>query len=93
MHRLERVAATFEALRGELRSPELAVEANELMMASAYLTIQVADLFGLKHLGGADLAVFERSIQLGTCKREAAFQSAEARCKKDGSGAPVGVRR
>jgi hypothetical protein len=86
MHRLVRVSSSLEELRDSLRSPVLAAEANQLMIATAYLGLQTARLFVLKHNGRLDeVDPYERALYVGGRQAQLAAGSAQARCQEDGS--------
>ncbi|MDC0744567.1 hypothetical protein [Polyangium mundeleinium] len=85
MHRLEQSCDTSERLSDELQDPTLASEANEFRLATAYLLLTTAHVFGLAHRGEPDLAPFDRAADVATRQRELAYRSARARCIDDGS--------
>ncbi|MDI3290801.1 hypothetical protein [Polyangium sp. 15x6] len=85
MHRLERSCDDSERLSDSLTDPVLATEANEFRLATAYLLLTTAHIFGLAHKGEPDLAPFDRAADVAGRQRELVYRSAKARCKDDGS--------
>ncbi|MDI1433688.1 hypothetical protein QHF89_29585 [Polyangium sorediatum] len=85
MHRLERSCDTSEHLADTLQDPTLATEANDFRLATAYLLLTTAHIFGLVHRGEPDLAPFDRAADVAARQRELVYRSAQARCVDDGS--------
>jgi hypothetical protein len=85
LHRVERVSASLDRLRGGLTSAVLAAEANSLMRAAAYLQLEVAHLFGLKRAGQKDLSPWERALDVAGRQIEVTMRGARARCEAEPS--------
>ncbi|TKC94710.1 hypothetical protein [Polyangium fumosum] len=85
MHRLERSCDASERLADELEDSTLACEANDFRLATAYLLLTTAHIFGLVHRGEPDLAPFDRAADVAARQRELVYRSARARCIDDGS--------
>ncbi|MDC3959878.1 hypothetical protein [Polyangium jinanense] len=85
MHRLEQSCDDSERLSDSLTDPVLATEANDFRLATAYLLLTTAHLFGLAHKGESDLAPFDRAADVAGRQRELVYRSAKARCRDDGS--------
>ncbi|MDI1451337.1 hypothetical protein QHF85_45265 [Polyangium sp. 6x1] len=85
MHRLERSCDNAEQLADALTDPTLASEADTFRLATAYLLLTTAHIFGLSHQGEPDLAPFDHAADVAARQRELAYRSARARCKDDGS--------
>jgi hypothetical protein len=82
MHRIEALSTSMEKLRDGLSNPALAVEANRLTMAAAYLLHEVAELDGLRlKKGPGELEPFERTVDAGLRQLELAARSARALCE------------